>query len=517
MTPERTLVAWCPDWPVTAAGVGPDVAAAVFRANRVVACSAAARAEGVRRGLRRREAQARCPELVVLADEPGRDARAFEPVVVAMEALATRVEVVRPGVCALGSRGPSRYFGGDEALAARVVQAVQAVQAVTASPGRPGCRVGVADGPFAAGLAARAGVVVAPGGAAAFLAPFPTAVLGRPELVDILGRLGIWTLGDLAALPAPDVLARFGPTGRFAHRLARGLDRSSVAARTPPPDLAVQVEMDPPAERVDTAAFAAKARADQLADRLTTLGLACTRLAIEAETGHGEVLVRLWRHDGALSPAAMADRVRWQLDGWLSGTVAGPQRPTAGITLLRLRPDQVVPDTGRQLGFWGGTAEAAERVGRALARVQGLLGPEAVVTAVPSGGRHPVEQVTLVPWGDGSGPGRSPEPPWPGRLPAPTPATVFSAPLPAAVLDADGQPAGVTGRAVMTAAPASVSVGGRRSVAVVAWAGPWPTDERWWDRAAHRRRARFQVITADGSAWLLALEAGRWWAEAVYD
>ena len=81
----------------------------------------------------------------------------------------------------------------------------------------------------------------------------------------------------------------------------------------------------------------------------------------------------------------------------------------------------------------------------------------------------------------------------------------------------DGQPVGVTGRAQMTAVPAAVSVDGRPPVEVTAWAGPWPTDERWWDRAAFRRRARFQVTTADGSAWLLALEAGAWWAEAAYD
>ena len=76
---------WCPDWPVTAAAAAAKVAehrpAAVVAANRVVACSATARAAGVRRGLRRREAQARCPQLAVLAPDVDRDARAFEPVV----------------------------------------------------------------------------------------------------------------------------------------------------------------------------------------------------------------------------------------------------------------------------------------------------------------------------------------------------------------------------------------------------------------------------------------------------
>ncbi|MFI6024401.1 Y-family DNA polymerase, partial [Amycolatopsis magusensis] len=63
------LVLWCPDWPVVAAcaaeGVPQTRPAAVFSGNRVVACSALARADGVRRGMRRRDAQARCPELVV--------------------------------------------------------------------------------------------------------------------------------------------------------------------------------------------------------------------------------------------------------------------------------------------------------------------------------------------------------------------------------------------------------------------------------------------------------------------
>ncbi|MBW3557856.1 MAG: DNA polymerase Y family protein, partial [Actinobacteria bacterium] len=147
---QRTLVVWCPDWPVTAAllsepGRAADevVPAAVVHANLVVACSAAARAEGVQRGLRRREAQARCPGLVVVERDAGAEARAFEPVVATLDSLCPRIEILRPGCCAFATRGPSRYFGGDEALTALVVQTVPVP-----------CRVGVADGPFAALLAA---------------------------------------------------------------------------------------------------------------------------------------------------------------------------------------------------------------------------------------------------------------------------------------------------------------------------------------------------------------------------
>jgi protein ImuB len=85
------------------------------------------------------------------------------------------------------------------------------------------------------------------------------------------------------------------------------------------------------------------------------------------------------------------------------------------------------------------------------------------------------------------------------------------------VLDATGAPVGVSGRGLPSAPPALVSVAGDVPSAVVAWAGPWPVDERWWDPRAHRRRARWQVVTDDGTAYLLCLEAGSWSVEATYD
>jgi protein ImuB len=338
--------------------------------------------------------------------------------------------------------------------------------------------------------------------------------LGFEALSDLLVRLGVRTLGDLAALPGPSVLGRFGPEGVAAHRLARGQDERSLAARTPPPDLAVTAELDPPAERVDTAAFVAKALADELHERLANLGLACTMVAIEAETEHGEQLVRRWRHEGALTAAALSERARWQLDGWL--TSGEDSRPSGGLTWLRLTPEEVRPDDGRQLGFWGGASAVDTRAARALARVQGMLGPESVVTAVLAGGRSPAEQVRLVPWGDRRVDVVAAEmPPWPGRLAGPAPAVVDFPPRPAEVCDGDRRLVAVSGRGIMSAAPATLTVAGGPPLAVTAWAGPWPIEERWWD-AGGRRKAWLQLLLEDGAAYLVAREAGRWWVEATY-
>ena len=506
----RVLVARVPDWPAVAAGCPPDRPAVVVRANRVLAATAAARSDGVRIGQRRREAQGRCPEVAVVAADAGRDARAWEAAVAAVESLTPSVEVLDPGMLSLATRGPSRYFGGDGSLAGLVLAAID--QAV----GQTGCRVGIADGRFTAMLAARAAspssrtLVVPRGASRTWLAPQPVEALGIEfeGLTSLLVRLGIRSLGDLAALPARSVLGRFGPEGVVARRRASGRDGQPLAARTPPPELVVAAEIDPPAQRVDTAAFVAKTLADDLHVRLGALGLACTAVTIEAETEHGECLERRWRHEGALTAVALAERARWQLDGW---------RVSGGLTLLRFTPEEVRPDHGRQLGFWGEAAEADARAARALARVQGMLAPEAVVTAVRSGGRAPGDQVRLVPWGDRLDLSRDEtEAPWPGQLSNPAPAVVHPELRRAGVRDRAGAPVGVSGRAALSGAPAAVSIAGSGWSDVIGWAGPWPVEERWWEQGG-RRRARLQVLLDGGAAHLLTREAGEWWVEATYD
>jgi protein ImuB len=478
--PQRVLVVWCPAWP------GQDTGSTES------------------------------------------DARAFEQVVAVVEGFCPRVEVLYTGACAIGARGPARYFGGEEVLARKIIGAV-ARRGIA-------CQVGVADGLFAAQLAAQAArraqpAVVAPGETPAFLAPHPVSSLGNPALADLLRRLGIRTLGEFAALSAAAAANRFGTQGALAHRLARGLDPRPLAPRPPSVDLSVSVEFDPPAEQSEPAVFTAKALAERMHAGLAARGLACVRVRVQVTCSGGKEITRLWRHDGLLSALAVAERVRWQLAGWRAARAvdegaAGQGIEVGGIALLRLVPDQLVRDEGRQLGLWG-DAVISDRVARAAVRVQAMLGHGAVTRPVLAGGRSPTDQATLVPFGDAAHPRYPAGRPWPGQLPAPAPATICPVPVPVSVTDDSGAAVTVTGRAMVSAPPARLSADrlsaarraadGEPGLAIISWAGPWPVDERWWRPDSASRKARFQLVTGDGSAWLATVQNGRWLIEAGYD
>jgi nucleotidyltransferase/DNA polymerase involved in DNA repair len=204
---------------------------------------------------------------------------------------------VRLGICALPARGPARFFGGEHAVMARLAAVVG--EAAT---------IGVADGLFAAVLAARAELIVPPGATADFLATCSVAALQRPDLAVTLQRLGITTLGQLAALPAASVSDRFGADAAICHAVARGesgelpglrdrgIERRLRVARGEDPD-----QGDAPPPPFQPGFFGGASEADRRAARVFVK--VQERLGIEA--------VLLGRVRGGRDPATQAVLVPW--------------------------------------------------------------------------------------------------------------------------------------------------------------------------------------------------------------
>ncbi|MGO1769613.1 MAG: DNA polymerase Y family protein [Microbacterium sp.] len=511
---ERVIVLWLPDWPVTAflrtqaregrEPLSPDEPIAIVHAHRVVACSASARAEGVRTGQRRRDAQAACTRVRIVPADEGRDARAFHTVLLVLEELSPGVQPLRPGLAALRARGPSRFYGGE-------AEAAEALLSGLAGAGCADVRIGVADGVFAAEQAARAAQttdplacrIVPPDGAADFLAPLPVQALGDDEVALLLTRLGVRTLGDLALLDVRLVGERLGDRGLLLHSLARGSDAREVAPRVPPPELTRELPLEPPLELAEQVAFAARRTTDAFCDAIGQEGLVCTAVRIVIEDDAGGRSERVWQHPLSFDAAAVVDRIRWQLE---EGT--GREGPAGAVALVRIEPEAVDDGAAHQPALIGHGPN--ERAHHAMTRVQALLGHRGVLSPSIGGGREAREREVLRPWADGAAPaGR--ERPWPGSLPAPLPAVIFRERRAALVLGPRGDAVSVDERGLLSAPPATLD--GRP---VGSWAGPWPLVERDWDADRSRAAYRFQLVDDTGAAWLATRDGDRWWIEGRY-
>lgn len=516
----RAAALWFPDWPVQAARLesGDELAEpiAIAAQHRIKVCSHAARQLGIRRGMRVRNAQAVAPELTVIEDNPDRDGRMFASLAASFDEVAASVEVLRPGLVVVDVDAAGRFHGSEDKALEMLIDA--------ASRRGIDTQAGAADEIATALIAARVSQVVPPGGSAEFLAAQPLGVLMAEEslaadmdTVKALGQLGITTLGELAKLPPNAVTTRFGTKGMRIYRIASAAPDRRVAPELPVEDLAVAITPEDPIERVDAAAFAARALAASLHERLKDTGRNCLRLKVVAELHDGTRVERVWRTREPLTEAATADRVRWQLDGWLTNGGSG------AIASLILEPLEFAPpEPVGELWSDGASTDTARRV---VERVQSQLGIDAVLQPRLVGGRGVAERVAMVPFGEE--PEDVDRQSWPGAIPQPLPARLGGGiDHPASrimLIDASGAPVIVTAEAMLSSEPYGLAWGEKRYL-VTGWAGPWPVDADWWTQTElpAGRVARMQVVGREGgeggaaTGWLLVWSRRSWRVEAVY-
>lgn len=526
MSGREWLCAWVPNWPLAALLVSePELAAApvaLAGRGRIRAATPAAARRGVRRGMAVRTAHELCPELVVRRDDPARQLRAFEQVLQDLDEVVAAVHVVRPGLVLLPARGPARWAGGRQQLAEKLGTAV-------AEGSGQEVQVGGGWGTLTAVLAAQAQRFIPAGQGRDFLAPWPLTAAGRAlpdcdltELQQTLARLGIHTLGELACLPAGQVADRFGHLGQLVHRLASGSEIAPTRPAVRVRDFECTRELDPPVQRSDVAAFIAKSLAAEFLDGLAARGQACASLEIAACTTRGTWLSRVWSLSGPPSAADLTDRVRWQLDGWLTNRAAHPC--DGPLQRLRLRGIDTYPASGAQAGLWGKGDAATQAASRAALRLQGVLGPHAVVRPFAHPGNDPRSRTGTVAWGDVPPVPPAQSGPWPHALPAPSPTLLPPTPVPVRLLDAAATPVALQADGTLTAAPASLLLSdgsdfllpaGRYDITGYSW--PWVFTGQWWLPAGLPARAYLALETARGPALLLAHWANTWHLDGVYD
>ena len=462
---------------------------------------------------------------------PGCTPRELNELAQCITDIAPLIEIVDEEHVLVPMRGPSRYFGGDEAVAQRIL-----AFSTTLSVGSE-LRIGVADGRLSALIAARYGApmhIVEKGRSREFLSGLSVEELHAfthiaPNTLSLLSRLGLGTLGKVAATNRQLLSDRFGPEGNTLFVLCNGADLHPPLIEKIPTAYRVEAHYDDALEHMGSVFDSARQLIAPMVEQLEARGLSMCRVVIALTTEHDDTSERVWYHPGGFGGEGLLERLRWQVTSWLeesAGLSAGVQHIVVDVQ------DTVLVGT-EQPRLWGGRSDADHAACMAISRVAGIVGETNVCVPEWRGGRDPAQQYVLVPAAQVDlvnidanlqrvTPGALHPKEWSGDVGTHVPCETILPPEQVEVLGADGLVVGVTGRHHFTSNPHSIRRQGK-VFRITTWFGPWPVEERWWDPTRQRRMVRMQCAALpEGSsspkaeAWLLSLEQKKWFVVGIY-
>jgi len=347
---------------------------------------AEAEAVGVGEGMLVSRALSLCPRAVALpADEEAyrqEQERSLQPLLY----LTPEVESAGLGLAFMGLRGLERLIGDERAVAEYLSPTPSPATGRGGSPlpafwegglgglGPP--RLGIADGRFAAEMAARHGgrplCIVPAGEERAFLSRLPLAVLPAPdaewrELQRRLRLLGFSRLGDVAALGKVAMQAQFGAAGLAAWRLASG-EPASPRFSPPLPLVEARRQFEAPLSAWPDVEEVLSGLVAELAAALRCQGWACAGLWLtwQAEGGREES-----RRLPLKEPAAAVGIILTAARRCLQGALEAP------LSELGLRAEALVPQRGKQMALLQGRKPGG-RLEQVAAELQGRMGGAAI-------------------------------------------------------------------------------------------------------------------------------------------
>jgi DNA polymerase IV len=356
----------------------------------VAAASYEARRYGVHSAMPSTRARRLCPDAIFLAGDFAAYDAASREVHEIFQSFTPLVEGIALDEAFLDVTGALRLFGTAADIARAVRQRVADERALS-------CSVGVAPTKLLAKLASVAAkpraapsgitpgpgvVVVAPGEELAFLHPLPVQALWGvgPATLERLRRLGVGTVGDLAAVPEPTLVHALGKAnGRQLHRLAQGIDERPVEPNRPLKSVGHEQtfgrDLHDPAEL----ALEVVRMADAVASRLRHHGLAGRTVTLKVRFGTFTTITRSsTAPEGLDTGPAIAGVARALLD-----TV----EPASGVRLLGVSVSGLAARAGEQLRLgddpaWGSATDAVdqvrERFGPDAIGPASLVGPDGI-------------------------------------------------------------------------------------------------------------------------------------------
>ena len=250
------------------------------RVAQVLAVSAEAAKQGIRRGMSVRQAQTLCPQVQQRPAKPAHYQDTLQQITSRLATVTAKVEADPDNLTAILYADLNQLNRSDQfEFASQISQAIQEESQLVPA-------LGLAGGKFpayvaAGSIGANRVLCITPGQEGSFLAPLDLTHLPLDtELARRLGLLGLRTVGQFAALSKGAVLTQFGATGRWLHQLAQGYDDRPVLAYQSQPVEQVSRSLDGPVANRLTLMGLSQPLGQELSARLMARGFMVGRLKL---------------------------------------------------------------------------------------------------------------------------------------------------------------------------------------------------------------------------------------------
>ncbi|MBK5224258.1 MAG: DNA polymerase IV [Acidimicrobiia bacterium] len=337
----------------------------------VAAASYEARAFGVFSAMSSVRARQLCPHAVFLAGDHALYSQVSARVMAIFREYTPLVEPLSLDEAFLDVSGVRRLHGSGATIAATIRTRVLHEEGL-------GCCVGVASSKFVAKLASKAAkpvaarsgtragrgvVVVEPGNEVVFVQRLPVGALWGvgPATLERLGRLGISTVAELAAVPLPHIVGAVGrASGTHLHQLAHAIDDRPVEPESTPKSVSHEETYANDVTSSTDLRREIVRQSDAVAGRLRRQGLAGRTVQLKVRFSDFRTISRSNTVSGGLDTGpAIAREAKALLD---KVDVAG------GVRLLGVAVTGLSEERSRQLTFddpgpdWSDASRAVDEI-----------------------------------------------------------------------------------------------------------------------------------------------------------
>jgi DNA polymerase-4 len=355
----------------------------------VASCSYEARAYGIHSAMPSAQARRLCPHAVFVHGNFSLYAEYSRRLHQIFSSFTPLVEGIALDEAFLDASGGRRLFGPGREVAHMVRGAVAEELCLS-------CSVGVGSSKLVAKLASRAAkpraslrglrpgagvVVVRPGDELGFLHPLPVSSLWGvgPATLERLRRLGVTTVGELAALPLPTLVGALGTAlAHHLHDLAWGRDPRPVEPRRGVKSVGHEETYAVDLVELGQLRREAVRLADAVASRLRHAGLAGRTVTVKVRFHDFSTITRAQTLPAAVDTGPEVARAATALLERID--------PRPGVRLLGVSVSGLVPGGARQLSLDDASSPGWTEASRAVDEVRRRFGPEAVGLATLLGG-----------------------------------------------------------------------------------------------------------------------------------